>query len=91
MVAANALGRALFDGHTYDGDDPRLIQMVGELTLHYESLTVNSAPGQQLVVYQAEPGSASEEALSLLGSLTADPAAERHRPVRQAPPHPHDS
>lgn len=44
---------------------------VGELTLTYEALTVNSAPGQQLVVYQAEPGSPSEEALSLLGSLTA--------------------
>ncbi|TMR10312.1 helix-turn-helix domain-containing protein [Nonomuraea turkmeniaca] len=45
--------------------------LVGELTLHYESLTVNSAAGQQLVVYQADPGSPSEEALSLLGSLTA--------------------
>lgn len=45
--------------------------LVGELILHYESLTVNSAPGRQLVVYQAEPGSPSEERLSLLGSLTA--------------------
>lgn len=45
--------------------------LVGELTLTYEALTVNSAPGQQLVVYQAEPGSPSAEALSLLGSLTA--------------------
>ncbi|MFG1702595.1 transcriptional regulator [Nonomuraea sp. M3C6] len=40
--------------------------LVGELTLHYESLTVNSAPGQQLVVYHAEPGSPSEQALSQL-------------------------
>ncbi|MBO4255150.1 helix-turn-helix domain-containing protein [Streptomyces griseorubiginosus] len=46
--------------------------LVGELTLDYESLTVNSAPGQQLVVYQAAPGSTSEQALALLGSLTAD-------------------
>lgn len=45
---------------------------VGDLTLDYESLTVNSAPGQQLVVYQAEPGSPSEQALALLGSLGAD-------------------
>jgi hypothetical protein len=45
--------------------------LVGELTLTYEALTVNSAPDQQLVVYQAEPGSSSAEALSLLGSLTA--------------------
>ncbi|WP_328603599.1 helix-turn-helix transcriptional regulator [Amycolatopsis sp. NBC_00345] len=45
-------------------------RLVGDLTLHYESLTVNSAAGQQLVVYQADPGSPSEEALALLGSLT---------------------
>lgn len=45
--------------------------LVGELTLTYEALTLNSAPDQQLVVYQAEPGSSSAEALSLLGSLTA--------------------
>ncbi|MFI7453986.1 helix-turn-helix transcriptional regulator [Nonomuraea sp. NPDC049714] len=49
-------------------------RLVGELTLHYESFTVNGAPGQQLVVYQAEPGSPSEQALALLGSLTAEPA-----------------
>lgn len=51
---------------------------VGDLELHYESFTVNgaAAEGQQLIVYQAEPGSPSEEALSLLGSLhTAYPAA----------------
>lgn len=44
---------------------------VGSLELHYESFTVNNADGagQQLVVYQAEPGSPSEEALTLLGSL----------------------
>ncbi|WP_406632745.1 helix-turn-helix transcriptional regulator [Amycolatopsis sp. WGS_07] len=45
--------------------------LVGMLTLHYESMTVNSAPGQQLVVYQADPGSPSESALGLLGSLAA--------------------
>ncbi|MEE1942879.1 helix-turn-helix transcriptional regulator [Streptomyces sp. TRM 70361] len=143
VLAHNALGRALFDGHTHSGDlvrlvfldpdarefypdweqvaentvaalrasagtevsDPRLIELVGELslrsetfrrlwarhdirrkthetkrfrhplvgelTLDYESLTVNSAPGQQLVVYHAEPGSPSEQALDLLGSLAA--------------------
>jgi transcriptional regulator with XRE-family HTH domain len=50
-------------------------RLVGELTLHYESLAVNSAPGQQLVIYHAEPGSPSEDALALLGSLTAPGAA----------------
>ncbi|MEU5299384.1 helix-turn-helix transcriptional regulator [Streptomyces noursei] len=39
--------------------------LVGALTLDYESLTVNGAPGQQLVVYQAAPGSPSEQALVL--------------------------
>ncbi|NBE96195.1 helix-turn-helix domain-containing protein [Nonomuraea sp. KC401] len=56
--------------------------LVGALTLHYESLTVNGAPGQQLVVYQADPGSPSEEALTLLGSLTAE--EEVRRPARPA-------
>jgi transcriptional regulator with XRE-family HTH domain len=147
VLAHNALGKALFDGHTHSGDlvrlvfldpdarefypdwervavntvgglraaagldpdDPLLIEtvgelsvksadfrrlwarhdirqkthetkrfhhrLVGELTLSYEALTVNSAPGQQLVVYQAEPGSPSEAALTLLGSLATEPAS----------------
>jgi transcriptional regulator with XRE-family HTH domain len=57
--------------------------VVGELTLEYESLTINSAPGQQLVVYQAEPGSPSAHALSLLGSLTATETAQASEAVRQ--------
>ncbi|GAA1779056.1 helix-turn-helix transcriptional regulator [Streptomonospora arabica] len=154
VLAHNALGGALFDGHAYsrdlvrlvfldpdarefypdweqvaantvgglraavgtDRDDPELVETVGELSLHsaefrrlwarhdirqkshdtkrfrhplvgeltlgYEALSVNSAPGQQLVVYHAEPGSPSAQALSLLGSLTAgtgSPAGERDR------------
>ncbi|MFI5590245.1 helix-turn-helix transcriptional regulator [Amycolatopsis sp. NPDC051758] len=151
VLAHNALGKALFDGHTHSGDlvrlvfldpdarefypdwervavntvgglraaagidpdDPRLIEtvgelslkseafrrlwarhdvrqkthetkrfhhrLVGELVLSYEALTVNSAPGQQLVVYQAEPGSPSESALALLGSLTTESAPEHIR------------
>jgi transcriptional regulator with XRE-family HTH domain len=46
---------------------------VGDLELHYESFTVNSAPTQQVVVYQAEPGTTSADALALLGSLSAGP------------------
>ncbi|MFD7656287.1 helix-turn-helix transcriptional regulator [Actinosynnema sp. NPDC059797] len=45
---------------------------VGGLTLTYDSFTVDDAPDQQLVVYQAEPGSASEQALALLGTVAAD-------------------
>ncbi|MGA6168138.1 helix-turn-helix domain-containing protein [Amycolatopsis magusensis] len=48
--------------------------LVGPLSLDYESLTVNSAPGQQLVIYQAEPAGPSAEALKLLGSLAAGDA-----------------
>ncbi|MFJ9693817.1 helix-turn-helix transcriptional regulator [Kitasatospora sp. NPDC101183] len=44
---------------------------VGPLTLTYQAFDVSDAPGQQLIVYQAEPGSSSAQALSLLGSLHA--------------------
>ncbi|GAA4693663.1 helix-turn-helix transcriptional regulator [Streptomyces youssoufiensis] len=44
---------------------------VGALTLTYQTFDVRDAPGQQLVVYQAEPASPSAQALSLLGSLHA--------------------
>ncbi len=44
---------------------------VGELTLTYLAFDVRTAPGQELIVYQAERGSASADALALLGSLAA--------------------
>ena len=44
---------------------------VGRLTLTYQAFDVREAPGQQLVIYHAEPGSRSAEALALLGSLHA--------------------
>ncbi|MEV8527388.1 helix-turn-helix transcriptional regulator [Streptomyces sp. NPDC052000] len=43
--------------------------LVGDLALNFETFSVNSAPGQHLVVYRAEPGSAAEQSLALLGSL----------------------
>lgn len=45
--------------------------MVGELRLSYETFSVNGAPGQLLIAYHAEPGSESERALALLGSMAA--------------------
>jgi hypothetical protein len=43
--------------------------MVGELDLRHEKLAVTGADGQILVVYHAEPGSRSAQALSLLRAL----------------------
>ncbi|MEU1075954.1 MULTISPECIES: helix-turn-helix transcriptional regulator [unclassified Streptomyces] len=58
--------------------------LVGDLTLDFETFSVNSAPGQHLVVYRAQPGSASEQSLALLGSLALtdipDTQDERHHP-----------
>lgn len=44
---------------------------VGPLVLTMQTFDVRSSPGQELVVYHAEPGSSSSEALALLGSLAA--------------------
>ncbi|MFJ5675757.1 helix-turn-helix domain-containing protein [Streptomyces sp. NPDC093097] len=44
---------------------------VGPLTLTMQTFDVRAAPGQELVVYHAEPASPSSEALALLGSLAA--------------------
>lgn len=42
---------------------------VGRLTLTYQTLDVRDAPGQQLTVATAAPGSPSADALTLLGSI----------------------
>ncbi|WP_318199666.1 helix-turn-helix transcriptional regulator [Streptomyces sp. SCL15-4] len=44
---------------------------VGDLILAYEGLEMAAAPGLTLTIYTAEPGSASEESLSLLASWAA--------------------
>ncbi len=43
---------------------------VGELTLHRDKLAVTGTDNLVIVVYHAEPGTPSAEALALLGSLT---------------------
>ncbi|WP_307787670.1 helix-turn-helix transcriptional regulator [Mycolicibacterium sp. S2-37] len=50
---------------------------VGMLTLSYQTFDVRSAPGQQLTVATAAPGSASADALALLGTLDATRRHER--------------
>ncbi|QVI30326.1 helix-turn-helix domain-containing protein [Mycolicibacterium neoaurum] len=44
---------------------------VGMVTLGLQTFAVRSAPGQELVVYQAAPGSPSADAVKMLGSLAA--------------------
>ncbi|GHB51024.1 transcriptional regulator [Streptomyces cirratus] len=44
---------------------------VGRLALTFQTFDVREAPGQQLVVYHAEPGSPSARSLDLLGTLPA--------------------
>ncbi|MGP3969174.1 helix-turn-helix domain-containing protein [Streptomyces sp. 6N223] len=60
----DARGKALEDKRFEHRD-------VGPLTLTMQTFDVRSAPGQELVVYHAEPASPSSEALALLGSLAA--------------------
>jgi transcriptional regulator with XRE-family HTH domain len=45
--------------------------VVGEITLDWDTLTYDADPDQQLIVYTAEPGSRSHEALNLLSSWAA--------------------
>jgi transcriptional regulator with XRE-family HTH domain len=51
--------------------------VVGDLTVSYEALPVPDDPEQTLFVYSVEPGSASADALALLGSWTATATAAR--------------
>lgn len=44
---------------------------IGLLTLNMQTFDVRSAPGQELVVYDAPPGSPSADALKMLGSIAA--------------------
>jgi aryl-alcohol dehydrogenase-like predicted oxidoreductase len=45
--------------------------LVGEVTFTHESMELVADPGLTMFVYTTEPGSKSEEALSLLASWTA--------------------
>ena len=45
---------------------------VGELDLHYENLQIAGTDRQTLIVYHADPGSHTAQALTLLATLAAD-------------------
>ncbi|CNF91953.1 XRE family transcriptional regulator [Mycobacterium tuberculosis] len=46
---------------------------VGEVVLAHEELAITAEPGLTVVIYTAEPGSASAERLGLLASLATEP------------------
>jgi transcriptional regulator with XRE-family HTH domain len=48
--------------------------VVGDLDLDFEAMDLTSERGVQLIAYSAAPGSASHDALRLLGSWTATPS-----------------
>ncbi|MEA2670967.1 MAG: hypothetical protein QOG45_1187, partial [Chloroflexota bacterium] len=54
--------------------------VVGEITLEWDALTSDAEPEQQIIIYTAEPGSASVQALRILASW----AAERFEPPRSS-------
>ncbi|SFW86617.1 helix-turn-helix transcriptional regulator [Amycolatopsis australiensis] len=67
--------RALWETHQVRGktrESKHLVHPdVGPLTLTYQAFDVRSVPGQQLIIYHAEPGTPSAHALALLSSLQA--------------------
>ncbi len=75
LTAGSAEFAALWNSHSVRGKTHEAKQFhhadVGTITLSYQAFDVSSVPGQQLVVYQAEPTSPSEHALALLGTLHA--------------------
>jgi len=48
---------------------------VGELELHYENLQISGTDGQTLIIFHADPGSRTEQALALLATLAEDRSA----------------
>ncbi len=68
--------------------------IVGDLALGYEALHLPNDPGQRILVYAAEPGSPTAEALALLASWAARPvgaaAADAHADRRTTTDRPQD-
>jgi hypothetical protein len=52
--------------------------VVGDLELAFESFPLAADPSQSLLTYTAEPGSPSQDALSLLASWAASTAHDSH-------------
>jgi hypothetical protein len=57
--------------------------VVGDLELAFESFPLAADPSQSLLTYTAEPGSPSQDALSLLASWAASSARDSHASKHQ--------
>lgn len=81
LSAASALFARLWAGHEVRGKTRAAKRFqhraVGVLELDFQAFEVRGAPGQELVVYSAAPGSESAQKLALLGSLGATDRAAR--------------
>lgn len=89
VSAASPDFRRLWSEHLVRGkaqDAKRFVHPeVGPLDLTSQAFDVRGAPGQQLVVYQALPGSPSADGLRLLGSLAATPRPAPRADDRRPP------
>jgi len=72
--------RTLWKAHDvrYHDTGVKLVRhpVVGDLELTFEAMELPDDPGQSLLIYGAEPGSATADALRLLASCTAEPRAQ---------------
>lgn len=59
--------------------------LVGDLELHYNGFDLVGQPGVQMTILTAEPGSAAEETLNLLGVATAATIASASPDTQQSP------
>jgi hypothetical protein len=61
--------------------------VVGDVDLSFESFPLAGDPSQSMVTYTAEPGSPSQDALTLLASWAATSGSAEHVPSTDDPEH----
>ena len=59
------------------GRQPFRHPLAGDLDLEYDALEIPADPGQTIIAYSAEPGSAAHQALAILASRAATHQAQR--------------
>lgn len=67
------------------GSQPFHHPLVGDVSLAYEALELPADPGQTIVVYSADPGSPSEDALHRLANWTSTTARTAAREIDDEP------